>query len=66
MECDGGCGRELGNDWIKEIKGAKQYCKECSKKQVSESKRRNPTRVKEYNKRYRERQKSASGKMVTE
>ena len=31
MKCDGGCGRELGNDWIKEIEGAKQYCKECSK-----------------------------------
>lgn len=29
MKCSGGCGKELGNDWIKDIPKAEQYCEEC-------------------------------------
>ena len=31
MKCSGGCGKELGNDWVLKIEGAKQFCEDCSK-----------------------------------
>jgi len=31
MKCSGGCGKEIGMNWVKDIAGAKAYCIECSK-----------------------------------
>jgi len=35
LKCCGGCGKEIGMNWVKDIAGAKAYCRSCSKQFVS-------------------------------